>query len=119
MDVEYSQVDGKINILFNRDKNDGSLQSKNKHGFRHNYVKITNEFSLDDIHFDHLALSATMLIANPFIGEEVSIPFPMSVRDFLTQQKGLQIQNNYQRIITLIRMNREITQTWIVFFWRG
>ena len=86
MDVEFTQRGGKINILFNRDKNDGVYNQKIHMESDTVTCKIGNEFTLDDIHNDHLALTA-LLICNPFIGEEISFNFPISERFFNTTKR--------------------------------
>ena len=77
MHVEFTQRRGNINILFNRDKNDGVYNPKIHMQSDVVTCKIGNEITMDDIHNDHLALVA-LLISNPFIGEEISFDFPIS-----------------------------------------
>ena len=79
MEVEYSQVDGKINFIFSLSESDGSYSDKIKMGSNKISIDYKGNLSLHHIHFDHLALAA-MLIANPFIGKELVLPFPISER---------------------------------------
>ena len=86
MDVEFTQRGDKIKILFNRDKYDGVYNQKIHMQSDLVTCSIGKEFSLDDIHNDHLALAA-LLIGNPFIGEEISFNIPLSKRFYETTKR--------------------------------
>lgn len=86
MDVEFTQQGGKINILFLPGEKDGVYNQKIKMKFNKVTCNLGENFSIDEIHNDHLALAA-LLISNPFVGEELSFNFPISERFYETTKR--------------------------------
>ncbi len=77
MDINTTLQSGSIDIQFICDKNDGIYNEKIRMSRNQFTVELPNVNSLDDIHPDHLAL-AIILVANPFVGSELNLPFAVS-----------------------------------------
>ena len=86
MDVGFSQDKGKIKITFSRHDGDGTFSQKIKMNSDLVGCDFENNLQLSEIHQDHLAL-ASILIANPFISEELIIKGGMSERFFEATKK--------------------------------
>ena len=86
MDVGFSQDKGKIKITFSRHDGDGTFSQKINMNSDLVDCDFENNLQLSEIHQDHLAL-ASILIANPFISEELIIKGGMSERFFEATKK--------------------------------
>lgn len=83
MDVVVSSPNGGIKIQFICDNDDGIYNNKvemDKHEFN---VDFSGSISVEHIHPDHLAL-AIILVANPFVGKLLNLPFAVSEQFLLS-----------------------------------
>ena len=77
MDVEVQQEMDKIEITFLLGDDDGYYNKNIKMDNTSMYVEINENMNIEIIHPDHMAL-AILLVANPFIGSVIQIPFAVS-----------------------------------------
>ena len=86
MDVDFSQNRGRIKIAFSKHDGDGIYTPKIKMNSDVVGCDFENKLQLNEIHQDHLAL-ASILLANPFVSEELIIKGGMSERFFEATKK--------------------------------
>ena len=76
MRVAIEQESSKLSFLLNFEEGDNEKPSE-RFGIGERQASIIAEgFDLSDVHPDLIALSA-ILIASPFVGKELKIPFPV------------------------------------------
>lgn len=77
MDVQVRVEGNALELHFICDEGDGKFNEKIIMDSRKMKVDFKEEFRIEDIHPDHLAL-AIILSVNPFVGEKLEINLPVS-----------------------------------------
>lgn len=86
MDINVNVDDGLVNIQFLCDADDGRYNERITMAENKFTVELPGITSLESIHPDHLAL-AIILVANPFIGSKLNLPFAVSQGFFSATKK--------------------------------
>ena len=95
MRVAIEQESSKLSFLLNFEEGDNEKPSE-RFGIGERQASIIAEgFDLSDVHPDLIALSA-ILIASPFVGKELKIPFPVSERFIL---KANSVLSKYKLVV--------------------
>ena len=86
MEVKFAQRQGKIELFFTKDEDDGVYNDRVKMDRTTVITDYGKNLALSEIHPDHLAL-ASLLMANPFVKKELRLPFKISKRFFDAAKK--------------------------------